>query len=154
MQWDTRMMTALMAAGSLLLTLGCGNVPGDSSAGPRPEDDQPVSTNAGTGTPAPGAQASPVRPHGGTVNTHRVPFERAEPSADGRSLKVYWWSGVEPCNVLDRVEVAENAGSVTVTLWEGTTDPDAICVLMAVHKVTTVELTSPLDGRRVVDGAK
>ncbi|MEO3811288.1 hypothetical protein ABGB17_20025 [Sphaerisporangium sp. B11E5] len=148
------MMTVLLVAGSLLLTMGCGNVPGDSAAGPRPEDDQPVSTDVGTGTPSPNPDASPVRPVGNTINPRPIAFERAEPSADGRSLKVYWWSGVEPCHVLDRVEVKEAAGSVTVTLFEGPSEPDAICVQIAVHKVTTVQLKAPLDARRIVDGAK
>ncbi|MFC6079569.1 hypothetical protein [Sphaerisporangium aureirubrum] len=150
------MTTVLLAAGSLLLTMGCGNVPGDSAASPRPEDDQPVSTDVGSppATSTPGTKASPVRPEGNTINPRPIPFEQTEPSADGRSLKVYWWSGVEPCHVLDRVEVKEAAGSVTVTLFEGPSEPDAICVQIAVRKMTTVDLKAPLDDRRIVDGAK
>jgi hypothetical protein len=151
-----RMMTVLLAAGSLLLTMGCGNVPGDSGASPRPDGDQPVSSDVGSAPPAstPGPAASPVRPEGNTINPRPVAFEQAEPSADGRSLTIYWWSGVEPCHVLDRVEVKEAAGSVTVTLYEGPSEPDAICVQIAVRKVTTVELKTPLDDRRIADGAK
>ncbi len=89
-------------------------------------------------------------------DVHRLPFESATPGADGKTVRVVWWSGVEPCNVLDHVEVAETPAMVTITLYEGH-DPDAqevACIELAVQKSTLVELEQPLGDRKLVDGAQ
>nr|BFE85557.1 hypothetical protein GCM10020093_081580 [Planobispora longispora] len=63
---------------------------------------------------------------------------------------------MEPCHVLDRVTVKQTAKKVTVTLWEGPSSKveNAVCIEIAIQKVTTVKLKKPLGGRKVVDGAK
>lgn len=84
------------------------------------------------------------------------PFERAKPSDDGRTLTVIYWSGVEPCSVLDHVDVKETATAVTVMLFEGS-DPDAgdvACIELAVKKATEIQLDEPLGDRKVKDGAE
>jgi hypothetical protein len=83
------------------------------------------------------------------------PFERVKPGGESRSLTVIFWSGVEPCNVLDRVEVEESANSVTITLYEGSAPAakNTACIEIAVKKAVEVELDKPLGGRKVIDGA-
>ncbi|WP_239137893.1 hypothetical protein [Sphaerisporangium rufum] len=83
-----------------------------------------------------------------------VPWEKAEPLDGGRRLRILWWSGVEPCHVLDRVALRETGTRVTVTLYEGHTRENVACIEMAVRKSTEVTLKQPVDGRKVVDGAR
>ncbi|GAA0374529.1 hypothetical protein GCM10010160_00710 [Acrocarpospora corrugata] len=89
---------------------------------------------------------------GNTLSPRKIPWTGTEPVADG--LKINWVSGVEPCNSLDRVDVKYSDTEVTVTLWEGTTDKDAICIEIAIEKATIVKLTEPVGDRKIVDGAK
>lgn len=90
------------------------------------------------------------------AQTRARPFDSATAQGDGSTIRVVWWSGVEPCTVLDRVEVRESPETVTVTLYEGH-DPDAgrvACIELAVQKATVVRLQRPLGARRIVDGAR
>ncbi|GHE43436.1 hypothetical protein GCM10017673_52120 [Streptosporangium violaceochromogenes] len=98
----------------------------------------------------------PTRPEGHTVNPRKVPWTTARPDKGGRSLRIVWWSGVEPCHVLDRVSVKETSKRVTVTLWEGAggKDRNVACIGIAILKTTTVKLKAPLGKRKVVDGAR
>lgn len=140
---------------------------------PRPGDPQPGDPQAGdpqagdprdrpTGSPdRPSARSaapspSPVRPRGGTYQPRPVPFSRAEPVHGGRALVIEWTSGVEPCYVLDRVDVAYRPGVVMVTLYEGRDPkrPNDPCIEIAVQKKTVVRLSSPLGERKVIDGAR
>ena len=105
----------------------------DCSAPPEPEGEEI--------TPAPE----------GLQDVHTVGWERH--TADGRMLTVHWWTGVEPCSVLHSVRVSETDQRVTVTLREGSADPDAACIAIARAVKTTVRLDSPLGDRKVVDGA-
>ncbi|MEN3535025.1 hypothetical protein AAH991_07935 [Microbispora sp. ZYX-F-249] len=175
-------MRKLWLVALLFLAVACGGT-SSTSASPEQPDGSPTGAEAGHGSPAaaspsgapsgapgsapggapggapgstPSGAPSPVTPAGPTLNPRKVPWESATPTGDGRSLDVVWWSGVEPCNVLDRVEVTETAREVTVTLYEGQDrrSPDAMCIAIAVLKSTKVQLKAPLDGRKVVDGAK
>ncbi|MEU9887248.1 hypothetical protein [Sphaerisporangium sp. NPDC051011] len=152
------MMTATLAAGSLLLTVG-GNVPSATAMSPNPDHAVTSTIVATGGTPSPLAPAtgpSPTRPKGHTINTHKVRWEKAKPTKDGRKIKVIWWSGVEPCTVLDRVKVRETSKRVTITLYEGQAEDaqNVACILIAIQKVTTVKLKAPLGKRKIVDGAR
>jgi hypothetical protein len=82
-----------------------------------------------------------------------VPWRRAK--SRGSEVTLVYWSGVEPCNVLDHVDVEETQETVTITLHEGH-DPDAedvACIELAVEKQTTVTLERPVGGRKLLDGA-
>ncbi len=107
-----------------------------------------TASTASTGAPA------PVKPQGGTIDPHKVQWTSAKPIRNGRYLRVTWWSGVEPCSVLDRVTVKEGRGKVTVTLYEGSAEGAGMCVMLAVKKSTIVKLRAPIGDRRVADGAK
>ncbi|WP_433371283.1 hypothetical protein [Streptosporangium sp. CA-115845] len=149
------MIATSILAGSLLLALGCGTDPSatvTTSAAPS----QPVSHTVAPRDEPTGGVPKPTRPEGHTDNPRKVRWLTAKPSKDGRSLRIVWWSGVEPCTVLDRVTVRETSKRVTVTLWEGPSSKaqNVACIEIAIQKVTTVKLRKPLDGRKVVDGAK
>ncbi|WP_185949639.1 hypothetical protein [Microbispora sp. KK1-11] len=156
-------MRKLWLVALLFLAVACGGT-SSTSASPEQPEGSPSGAGADHSTPAPASPPgtapsgapSPVTPAGPTLNPRKVPWESATPTGDGRSLDVVWWSGVEPCTVLDRVEVTETAREVTVTLYEGQDrrSPDAVCIAIAIMKTTKVHLKAPLDGRKVVDGAK
>lgn len=125
--------------------------PGDGAGGPA-DPDTPVD-DGGAGAPDASAGPARVTPRPGMADVRPRRFEEVEP-LDERTLAVRFYSGVEPCYVLDRVEVVEAAESVTITLYEGSdpAEPDAVCIEIAVWKEVLVELGAPLAGREVVDG--
>jgi hypothetical protein len=96
-----------------------------------------------------------VVPRAGMANVRPHPFESATPIGDETRLEVRFWGGVEPCFVLDRVEVREDAAAVTVTLYAGSDParPDAMCIEIAVSMAVVVRLDAPLGARAIRDGA-
>jgi hypothetical protein len=83
------------------------------------------------------------------------PFTSATVADDGVTVTVTYWTGIEPCAVLDHVDVQYGTDSVTLTLLIGS-DPDAgdvACIEIAVLRSTVVTLDEPLAGRSIVDGA-
>jgi hypothetical protein len=97
-----------------------------------------------------------VEPRPGMVDVRPIPWTRVTTSDNGRVLTVRFWSGVEPCSVLDHVDVEYSEDSVTVTLYEGRNpdQQDVACIEIAMLKAVRIELEAPLGGRRVRDGAK
>ena len=55
-------------------------------------------------------------------------------------LTAFWWSGVEPCNTLDTVVVAERGTSFTITLREGHGPGEVACIDLAQLKATRIDL--------------
>lgn len=95
-----------------------------------------------------------VKPRAGQSDVRKVGFEKAKVLGP-RKLKVFFWSGVEPCQVLDHVAVSYHRKEVIVRLFEGY-DPsakDQACIEIAVYKATVVRLEEPLGDRKIVDGA-
>jgi hypothetical protein len=115
---------------------------------PCPGDEPPAPSDPDAGAqlvePTPGM--SDVRPH---------IFDHAVASGDGTTLTVFFWSGVEPCYVLDHVDVDEGPDAITVTLFEGhdATAGDVVCIEIALLKRVVVQLDTPVGDRRIVDGA-
>jgi hypothetical protein len=96
-----------------------------------------------------------VEPRPGMAGVRARPFDSATVDADGVTVAIDFVSGVEPCYVLDRVEVVESEETVTITLYEGH-DPsagDVACIEIAVFKRTVVMLDAPIGDREIVDGA-
>ncbi|MEU4572472.1 hypothetical protein ACBI99_15885 [Nonomuraea sp. ATR24] len=148
-------MTTTLVAGCLLLATGCGS----ATPQERPLSKAPgapvTSASVATTTP-PDAKPKPVKPTGDALNTRKVRWTKAKAVSKGHKVQLRWWSGVEPCTVLDRVKVKETRKRVTITLYEGTS-PKAkgvSCIMMAVEKTTTVKLKAPVGKRKIVDGAK
>jgi hypothetical protein len=132
--------------------------PGDDAKSPVSDPNSPVSS-----TPDPNAtlpqgegRAQRVKPRPGMADLRPVAWEKARQTPSGRSLRVAYWSGVEPCNVLDHVDVEYTATKIVVTLFEGH-DPEAgdvACIELALLKAVVVKLDEAVDGRKIVDGAK
>jgi hypothetical protein len=96
-----------------------------------------------------------VEPRPGMVDVGPTGFDTATIGDDDQTLTINFWSGVEPCYVLDHVDVSYTDDAVTVTLFQGS-DPDAgdvACIEIAMLKQVTITLDQPLAGRTIVDGA-
>ena len=115
---------------------------------PCPGDDDPVVTD-----PYQGAQR--VEPTPGMSDVYPRAFDKIVVGDDGRTLTIFFWSGVEPCYVLDHVDVDYGPGAITVTLFEGhdASAGDVACIEIALIKKVVVQLDEPVGDRRVVDGA-
>ena len=108
----------------------------------------------------PGPQLRPqpliVVPRTGMADIQPIAFTSATVRSDDQAVDIRFWSGVEPCSVLDHVDVAYGADAVTITLFDGS-DPSVgmvACPDIAMLKQVTVQLDQPLAGRRIVDGAR
>lgn len=156
-------MTLLLAVMLTLGALACGE-PAESPSSPaagggsQPSGpDSPVSMTPGSRDVDPGAGGRPqrVRPRPGMTDLRPVPWEKARQTPDGRHLRVVYWSGVEPCNVLDHVDIRYGEKSITVTLYEGSdpTQPDVACIEIALQKFVKLRLDQAVDGRKLIDGA-
>ncbi|GII93624.1 hypothetical protein [Sinosporangium siamense] len=102
----------------------------------------------------------PTKPTGDALNPRPVQWISAKPVSKGKykgkAIKLVWWSGVEPCHVLDRVTVKRTAKRLVVTLHEGVAKNAAsvMCIELAIQKTTTVKLKHPIGKRKIVDGAR
>jgi hypothetical protein len=153
---------------------GSGSEPGDdgSNGGGAPGDpgecDETPPADADPDTPVchdvppdeqppdevPEPSPSPVEPRPGMTGLHPIGWDDASVAGDGRTVTVSFWSGVEPCYVLDHVDVRYGKGTVTITLYEGS-DPDAkdtACIEIAQYKSVTITLDEDLGDRKLVDG--
>ena len=173
-----RIAVALAIAVVVLIVAGVAAAGGGDPAPPKtpvaesPVSNAPCGKDVGLGSgpdtavsykPCPGddpidlvGHAQTVVPTPGMDNVNPTSWIKAEPSADGTSVTVRFWSGVEPCYVLDHVDVAYGNDAVTITLYQGN-DPtagDVACIDIAMLKQVVVPLDKPLDGRRIVDGTR
>lgn len=112
---------------------GSAGNPG-TGVGVLPVDPNPVDPNAG--------QPKLVQAVPGRANPHPVAPIKLEASVDGRHVlvKVTWYGGVDPCSVLDSVKVDWRGMNISVTPIEGSSDPNAMCIEIAVLKATIVDL--------------
>jgi hypothetical protein len=115
---------------------------------PCPGDEDPKVTD-----PYDGAQK--VEPTPGMSGVSPRVFDKVIVGDDDRTLTIFFWSGVEPCYVLDHVDVDEGPRAITVTLFEGhdVSAGDVACIEIALLKKVVVPLAEPVGDRRIVDGA-
>ncbi|MBA3737423.1 MAG: hypothetical protein H0W97_02535 [Actinobacteria bacterium] len=115
---------------------------------PCPGDDEPVVTD-----PYDGAQK--VEPTPGMAGVNPTALDKVVVGDDDRTLTIFFWSGVEPCYVLDHVEVDAGRDAITVTLFQGhdASAGDVACIEIALLKKVIVQLDEPVGDRRIVDGA-
>jgi hypothetical protein len=113
-----------------------------------------VGGGRGGGDPQPcGTQV--IEPTPGMADVHARPFDDATVADDDVTVRIDFVSGVEPCFVLDDVDVRYGIDTVTITLFEGH-DPspgNVACIDIGVFKRVVVTLDQPLAGRAIVDGA-
>jgi hypothetical protein len=103
----------------------------------------------------PGDGAQLVQPTPGMAGVRPHAFDHAVVGDDGTTVTVFFWSGVEPCYVLDHVDVAYGEKAVTITLYEGhdASAGDVACIEIALLKKVVVQLDEPVGDREIVDGA-
>jgi hypothetical protein len=122
------------------------------------DPDTPVVGCPGDAGHVPTPKSSPVTPVPGMADVRAVGWDRVDVAGDDRTLTIHFWSGVEPCYVLDRVDVRYGDDAVTVTLFEGhdpsADDEDMVCIEIALAKSVTIALDEPLAGRDLIDGAE
>lgn len=113
---------------------GSGGAPGSGITIP----DFPLPGGGGQ----PGENPTIVVPKPGRLNVHPVGASKIEARVDGRRVlvRVSWWSGVEPCHVLDSVLVERTATNITITIREGADRLDVACIEIAMLKATIVDL--------------
>lgn len=127
---------------------------GGSGVGTTCTIDHPDCNDSGLGGSL-GGEPQIVEPTPGMINVRQTTFDTATIRDDDTTMAITFWSGVEPCSVLDHVDVAYGADAVTITLFQGS-DPDAgdvACIDIAVQKQVTITLDEPLAGRAIADGA-
>jgi hypothetical protein len=137
-------------------TPGPPDAPVTGSPGAACTIDHPDCDDTGLGGDPWVPSAQPATPRPGMVGVRPQPFTSATVGDDGVTVTVTYWTGIEPCAVLDHVDVAYGTSAVTVTLFVGS-DPIAgnvACAEIAVLRSTTFTLNEPLAGRSIVDGAK
>jgi ABC-type transport system substrate-binding protein len=118
--------------------------PGGSGGGSDP--------GVGSGEPIGGVPGDPgvvnpgqpklVLPQPGQQNVHPVSIEEMEARVDGRRavLNARWWSGIEPCTVLDSVAWKRDGKTITISVREGSGQGDLVCIDIAVYKATIIDL--------------
>lgn len=170
-RWPRRGILAAARAGAVLglaLALAaCGSVHSGGAAGGTPGRTGPpgssddalgstptFSTPASTGLP-PAMHPNRMEPDARAVDLRALRWQRAQSS--GRLLTVYLTiTGRRECATLGRVEVAESATAVTITVLIGKL-PDADCSgaqpQLAAPATVVVTLARDLAGRAVIDGS-
>lgn len=137
----------------LLLAASCGSEPSGDAGTPDP--DTPTSNTPApnpTGSIEDGAQR--VVPDPGAESPRPHSYEKVK-KLDEEKLRVFFYQGVAPCSVLDRVEVEYGTETVQVTLFVGSApaSEDVACIEIAVYNFVDVELDESIAGREILDGA-
>jgi hypothetical protein len=116
-----------------------GSSPGPSGDASPSADPSPADPGGGGG---PGDDGSLVFPVPGVIAPQPVTVETVSAEVrDGHVVvRLEWTSGVEPCHALAGVDVVRDGDTFTLTVFEGTTDPDAMCIEIAMSKATLVDL--------------
>lgn len=128
-----------------LLLVACSAAAGPSASAPpvSPSPDAPIT--APPSDPADpsldpgeiGDGAKIVVPKPGQLDVHDVKADSLTARVDGSTIVVTatWFSGVEPCSILDTVIVTKGQGSYSITLREGHGPQDVVCIAIAeLHK--------------------
>jgi hypothetical protein len=146
-------LVAMLVLGACSSAAGPGATSGPSVSLPPADLPSTAPGNSGPDTPIGGpvdpglvdpglGQPTLVIARPGQLNPRPVGAAKLEPAVDGHHVlvKVTWWSGVEPCNVLDSVKVERSGTTISIQLIEGTGDATAICIEIAQQKATIVDL--------------
>jgi hypothetical protein len=86
------------------------------------------------------------------VDLRPIHWDRAK-VIDERTVEISFYDGVEECYGLARVDIEYRERSVVITLHGGRVPTAEVCIELAMLKAVRVDLSEPLDGRRLVDGA-
>ena len=170
-----RLLTGLLLA---VIVVAAGCTAGASSQGPSPSPSPTEIDGGNSGGGAGGGGAiigTPINPiggnpidggvpplgeprmvfaHPGQADVHPVGVVKLEVAVSGRraGLTAMWWSGIEPCTMLDSVLVRRDGSTISITVREGS-PPNAgtvPCIDIALLKGTLVDLGSLEPGRHLV----
>lgn len=133
-----RVLLAVLALSSLFAACSGAAAP-PASGTPTPPSASPG--DPGNGVVDPG-QPQFVVPKPGQQNVHPVSVVEMDARVEGRHavLNARWWSGVEPCSVLDSVAWKRDGTTITISVREGSGGGDVICIDIAVYKATIIDL--------------
>ena len=111
-----------------------------------PGMDDPACAAADLSAPACTETATPIEPDPAVLDPRPTAWDHVIVSADGRSLEVTFWMGVEDCYGLHSVEVTPSDSGIGIRLLTGTAaDAEGrLCVALAQLYSTTVRLEAPL----------
>jgi hypothetical protein len=130
---------------------GGASAPSDAPSPPpsvAPVEPEPTADNGdgGAGGVAPDGAKIIVPKPGQAIDVQAIPAETLTASLDGRRLTVAatWWSGVEPCSILDSVVVDAEEGGFAITLFEGRGPGDVACIAIAEQHRTFIEFPADL----------
>lgn len=125
-----------------------GTPPSDAPTITDPPPDTGVTDPGGGGS---GGNVAPdgakiVIPRPGQLDVRDIQAESLVADVDGRRLTVAvtWWSGVEPCSILDSVVVQREDGGYAITLREGRGPDDVACIMIAEQHRTFIEFPEDL----------
>ncbi len=135
------------------VVIGCSSVGASGSPSTAPSASPPpasASPSSGTLSAAPSSSAASgieptgtlVKPRPGQIGVHAISASSLSAAVDGHRLVVTinFWSGVEPCSILDSIQVQRGAGSYAITLREGRGPEEVVCDMLAVAKRAIVDL--------------
>jgi hypothetical protein len=160
---NTPARSMLLTAVSVILVAACTAAAPPSSvpASPPPVASPGGSTggqpgNGSTGQPGVGidlpafqwpadpglGEPTVVVPKPGRIAPHPVGATKIEARVNGHrvALRLSWWSGVEPCSVLDSVVVTPTGKAIALTIIEGADKLGVACIELAMLKATVVDL--------------
>ncbi len=149
----------------LLATGACAQVAGGSPAGSGSDPGREVTSTAlPPPQPGPSVSGAPrepgpneTRPDSRAVDLRPAVWDRIAP-ATGNQVRVHFTTTGRPeCAALGRVDIAEAADAVTITLLVGRlpgADCDGAVAQLAAPMVTTVSLKAPLGHRSIRDGSR
>lgn len=127
---------------AVLVVAACGDAAGPSTTVP-PVTTAPVADEI---VGDDGTVWRVVTPTGAALNPQ--PLTEAEViSIEDDFVALGIFMGVEPCSVIDRVEVEETADAVNIVIFSGTGDPAATCIAIAEARAVVVTLDAPLGDR-------
>lgn len=145
------MRGVLLGLGVLVLA-GCASQP---AANPAPTS---------TASPSPSGTATPnvlfgearlVTPRPGMTGLHPVPWQAARLLSD-RVVRVYFYAGAEPCDVLDSVRVDYGTNDIAIGLFDGADSAagPATCGNDVLLKAVEITLDEDVEGRPFRDPAR
>ena len=133
----TLVLVACSSAASLPSTAG-----GGVNAAPHDDPTSAPADPGGGGNVIDPGKPSLVLPKPGQLDPHPVAIEDLSARVDGHRVVITatWWSGVEPCYVLDSTAFKIDRKTITVSVREGSSARDVACIEIAMHKVTVIDL--------------
>ncbi|MGH2698207.1 MAG: hypothetical protein ACRDJL_03270 [Actinomycetota bacterium] len=139
-----------------VLAMACGEATSNGGGDPAAPGDPnpPVSSSPDPGGGTGELEAQRVMAQDGLVDVGAHRYEKVEVIDSGEALDIYFWDGIEECGGVDHARLTYEAERITVNLFTGRNPEVEVCTEQAVYKVFQIELAEPLEGRKLVDGAR